>query len=211
MSGATGIAFAAGLSLGLSLIVAIGAQNAFVLRQGLKREGLFLVCLVCSLSDALLILAGVFGFHRLLLQWPQLEELARLGGGLFLLGFGLRSLWAAWKGGAGLQPSDAPAKSSLGILAMTLAFTWLNPHVYLDTLVLMGAVSTRFADQRPAFTLGAMVASFLFFFGLGYGARLLAPVLRHPRAWQLLDLLIAGVMLTLAWGLLTAGGGSQLL
>ena len=195
-------AWLAGLGLGFSLILAIGAQNAFVLRQGLKREWVFTVCLVCALSDALLILAGVFGFHLLLRQWPELDQVARLGGGLFLLGFGLRSLYLAWKGGAALQPAGQAPPSLAAILLMTLGFTWLNPHVYLDTVVLLGSVSTRYEGHQVAFATGAMSASFLFFFALGYGARLLLPLLQRPLAWRVLDLLIAAVMLSLAWSLL---------
>ncbi len=196
-------AWMAGFGLGVSLIVAIGAQNAFVLRQGLRREWVFPVCLICSLSDAVLILAGVSGFHLLLIQWPGLEAVARTVGGLFLLAFGLRSLFQAFRGGATLQPDNQPSPSRSKVLWLTLAFTWLNPHVYLDTLVLMGAVSTHYRDRLPAFATGAVSASFLFFFTLGYGARLLSPLLRHAVAWRVMDALIAVVMLTLAADLLS--------
>jgi L-lysine exporter family protein LysE/ArgO len=135
-------AFISGLLLCLSLIVAIGARNAFVLRQGLRREHVFAVCAICALSDAVLISAGVAGFGALVTAAPWLTPAMRYGGTLFLAGYGVRSLIAAWRGGAGLDPA-ADERKSLGATILTcLAFTWLNPHVYLDTVVLLGSVST---------------------------------------------------------------------
>jgi L-lysine exporter family protein LysE/ArgO len=188
-------AFLPGFLLGLSLIVAIGAQNAFVLRQGLRREHVFAVCAVCATSDAVLIAAGVAGFGALVKAVPWLAPVMRFGGAAFLLAYALRSLWSAWRPHAGLDPArDEPR--SLGVtLTMCLAFTWLNPHVYLDTVVLLGSVSTRYADQRLAFALGAVTASCLFFFSLGYGARLLRPLFANPKAWRILD---AGIGITMA-------------
>jgi L-lysine exporter family protein LysE/ArgO len=191
-------AFIAGLLLGLSLIVAIGAQNAFVLRQGLRREHVFAVCAVCALSDAVLIAAGVAGFGALVTALPWLAPVMRYGGALFLAGYGLRSLWAAWRNSGGLDPA-ADARKSLGATILTcLAFTWLNPHVYLDTVVLLGSISTGYGSQRIAFAAGASTGSLLFFFALGYGARLLRPLFANPKAWRVLDAIIGGTMLALA-------------
>jgi L-lysine exporter family protein LysE/ArgO len=191
-------AFIPGFLLGLSLIVAIGAQNAFVLRQGLRREHVFAICAVCAGSDALLIAAGVAGFGALVKAVPWLAPVMRYGGAAFLFAYALRSLWSAWRHQGALDPAgDAPR--NLGVTVMTcLAFTWLNPHVYLDTLVLLGSVSTRYGENRTGFALGAMSASFLFFFSLGYGARLLRPLFADPRAWRVLDALIGLTMAALA-------------
>jgi L-lysine exporter family protein LysE/ArgO len=191
-------AFVPGFLLGFSLIVAIGAQNAFVLRQGLRREHVFAVCLVCALSDAVLIGAGVAGFGALVVAVPWLAPVMRFGGAAFLLAYAVRSLWSAWQGSGALNPAD-DVRKSLGATVMTcLAFTWLNPHVYLDTVVLLGSVSTRYDGQRIAFALGAILSSFLFFFALGYGARLLRPLFADPRAWRMLDALIGITMALLA-------------
>ena len=128
-----------GFLLGLSLIVAIGAQNAFVMRQGLRREHVFAVCAVCAVSDAILIAAGVAGFGALVTALPWLAPAIRYGGALFLAGYGLRSLWGAWRNSSALDPA-ADERKSLGATVLTcLAFTWLNPHVYLDTVVLLGS------------------------------------------------------------------------
>jgi L-lysine exporter family protein LysE/ArgO len=198
-------AFVPGFLLGLSLIVAIGAQNAFVLRQGLRREHVFAVCLVCALSDAALIAAGVAGFGALIAAVPWLAPVMRFGGAAFLFAYAVRSLWSAWRNPGTLNPSADVRKSLGATLAACLAFTWLNPHVYLDTVVLLGSVSTRYAGQRTAFALGAMSASFLFFFSLGYGARLLRPLFANPKAWRVLDALIGITMLLLAAKLVLEG------
>lgn len=198
-------AFIPGFLLGLSLIVAIGAQNAFVLRQGLRREHVFAVCLVCALSDAALIAAGVAGFGALVTAAPWLAPVMRFGGAAFLLAYAVRSLWSAWRNHGALNPSADLRKSLGATLAACLAFTWLNPHVYLDTVVLLGSVSTRYAVQRAAFALGAIAASFLFFFSLGYGARLLRPPFANPKAWRVLDAAIGVTMLLLAAKLVLQG------
>jgi L-lysine exporter family protein LysE/ArgO len=190
--------FIPGFLLGLSLIVAIGAQNAFVLRQGLRREHVFAICAVCAGSDALLIAAGVAGFGALVNAAPWLAPAMRFGGAAFLLAYALRSLWSAWRNPGVLNPSVDVQKSLSATLLTCLAFTWLNPHVYLDTVVLLGSVSTRYAGQRLAFALGAMTSSFLFFFALGYGARLLRPLFANPKAWRLLDAVIGITMALLA-------------
>lgn len=194
----------AGFMLSLGLIVAIGAQNAFVLKQGLQRRHVLAVCLMCACSDALLILTGVFGFGRLIAQWPALLQFARYAGMLFLFAYGCKSLFSAWYGGSALQASGQDSPGLLQTLALCLAFTWLNPHVYLDTVVLLGSVSTQYATQplhQTAFATGAMAASFFFFFALGLGARYLSPLFQRPTSWRVLDGLIAMVMFTLAWQL----------
>lgn len=190
-------AFLPGFFLGFSLILAIGAQNAFVLRQGLRREHVFWVCLTCALSDALLIAAGVAGFGALARAVPWFEPVMRYGGAAFLLWYGAINLRSAWRGGATLHAADEPPSRLAPTLMVLLAFTWLNPHVYLDTVVLIGSVSAQYAD-RVSFAMGAMSASFVFFFGLGYGARLLAPLFVRPRAWQVLDSVIGLIMWAIA-------------
>jgi len=187
-----------GFSLGFSLILAIGAQNAFVLKQGLKDEHVLLVCLICALSDALLILFGVSGFHVLVASFPSLVIIARFGGAAFLLVYGLISFYNALRVQQGLQPSEIKSSSAWQSALTCLAFTWLNPHVYLDTVVLLGSVSTQFGGQVTWFAVGAMSSSFVFFFALGYGARLLRPVFAEARAWRFLDFLIGCVMWAIA-------------
>jgi len=195
-------AFLPGFGLGFSLILAIGAQNAFVLRQGIRGEHVFATCLTCAVSDALLITAGVAGFGALAAQWPGLEWVMRFGGAGFLLVYGALSFRKAWQGGEMLRAGNGAASTLTATLATVLAFTWLNPHVYLDTVVLIGSVSSQY-PERLAFGLGATSASFVFFFGLGYGARLLAPVFARPRAWQVLEAGIGAVMWLIALKLLT--------
>jgi L-lysine exporter family protein LysE/ArgO len=195
------VALIAGFSLGSSLIIAIGAQNAFVLRQGLRREHVLPIVLICSLSDAVLIAAGVGGFAAMTTRAPWLEPAFTYGGAAFLLWYGARSFWAASKGGEALQPSaDRPVPLRSAVLTC-LALTWLNPHVYLDTLVVVGSVSAQYAD-KVAFAVGVTASSFVFFFALGYGARLLAPVFANPRSWQVLDGLVGTVMWAIALKLL---------
>jgi L-lysine exporter family protein LysE/ArgO len=190
----------AGFALGLSLILAIGAQNAFVLRQGLLRSHVFAVCLTCALSDAILIAAGVAGFGALTQAIPGLELAMRLLGAAFLIWYGARTFLSAWRGGQAM-PTGQAVESLRTALLTCLALTWLNPHVYLDTVVLLGAVAAQYED-RLNFALGAMTASFVFFFSLGYGARLLAPLFAKPRAWQVLDVIIGIVMWAIAAKLL---------
>lgn len=196
-------AFWPGFGLSLGLIAAIGAQNAFVLRQGVLRAHVLAVCLTCALSDALLIAAGVAGFGALAGQVPWVELLMRLGGALFLLAYGWRSFCSAWRGGGVLRAAPAGQGQRLGaVLATTLALTWLNPHVYLDTVVLIGSVAAQYPGHRLAFGLGAATASFVFFFSLGFGARFLAPVFARPTAWRALDLAVGCVMWMIAGKLL---------
>lgn len=186
-----------GFVLGFSLILAIGAQNAFVLRQGLLREHVFAICLTCAVSDALLITAGVAGMGATVAALPWLGELLRYGGAAFLVCYGLLSLWRGWRGQESLASTGAGGGRLGPALLTVLAFTWLNPHVYLDTVVLVGSIAAQ-ATSRAGFGLGAVLASFVFFFGLGYGARLLAPLFARPAAWQVLNLLIGLTMLAIA-------------
>src|SRR6056297_2675383 len=187
----------AGFALGFSLILAIGAQNAFVLRQGLRREHVLAVVLVCAVSDAVLIAAGVAGFGALAEAVPGLETVMRYGGAAFLVWYGLRSFLAAWRGGEARASSGRARASLRVVLGTVLLLTWLNPHVYLDTVVLLGSISAQY-DDRLAFALGAMSASFVFFFSLGYGARLLAPLFARPAAWRVLDVFVGAVMWAIA-------------
>lgn len=187
----------AGFALSFSLILAIGAQNAFVLRQGLRREHVFVLCLTCAVSDAILIAAGVAGFGTLAQAAPWFEAVMRYGGAAFLIWYGLRSLRSAWRGGSKMDVGSDQRTSLRAALLTVLAFTWLNPHVYLDTVVLIGSISAQYDDQL-AFAVGAVLSSFVFFFMLGYGAGVLSPIFARPRAWQVLDLLIGVVMLGIA-------------
>jgi len=188
--------FLPGFFLSLSLILAIGAQNAFVLRQGLRRAHVFWICLTCGVSDAILIAFGVAGFGALGQAVPWFEPVMRYGGAAFLLWYGWQNARAAWRGGAALTIGGAETQSLRQAILTVLALTWLNPHVYLDTVVLIGSVSSQY-DDRLLFGIGATLASFVFFFALGYGARLLAPLFANARAWQVLD----GVIALTMWGI----------
>lgn len=193
--------FFAAFGLGFSLILAIGAQNAFVLRQGLRREHVGAVVLTCAISDALLIAAGVAGFGNLNARLPWLGDVMRYGGAAFLIVYAALSLRNAWRGGEALTTDDTKGTTLRAALITCLLLTWANPHVYLDTLALMGAVSAQY-DDKLAFAAGGMTASAVFFTSLGYGARLLAPVFRRPMAWRLLDICVAAVMLAIAASLI---------
>ena len=192
------IAATAGFRLGLGLIVAIGAQNAFVLRQGLRREHVLAVALFCALSDAVLIALGVSGMGALSRLAPWMTEVLRWGGVAFLGWYSLRAARAAWRGGEALEAGQGAAPSLRAVMLTVAALTWANPHVWLDTVVLLGAVSAQFPGQGLAFGIGAATASFTFFFALAYGARLLAPLFAKPRAWQVLDALVALIMVSVA-------------
>lgn len=192
----------AGFLLGGGLIVAIGAQNAFVLRLGLLRQHVFAVCLLCALSDAVLIVLGIAGLGHLVQNSPLLLSVATYGGALFLFAYGVLAFRRALSPDA-MQMAQQSGMSLRVALSTALAFTFLNPHVYLDTVVLLGSISAQYAgDARAAFGAGAVMASFVWFFGLGYGARLLAPLFARPGAWQILDILIGCVMWALALTLL---------
>ncbi|MGR0219788.1 LysE/ArgO family amino acid transporter [Agromyces sp. ZXT2-6] len=232
---------AAGLGLGLSLIVAIGAQNVFVLRQGIRRQHVFVVATICAVSDAVLIAAGVGGMGAALQAAPWLVGVARWAGAAFLVGYAVLAARRAWRGtetglvvdedgasadrgatearletpvpmpaGRGVPEArvgtpvpmpagrGVPRPALLGVVFTCLALTWLNPHVYLDTVILLGSVGATYGDQRWIFATGAMLASVAWFFSLAYGARLLGRVLASPRAWRILDGVIAVVMLAIA-------------
>lgn len=201
----------AGLGLGLGLIVAIGAQNAFVLRQGVRHEHVLAVVLVCVVSDAVLIVAGVAGAGAVFTAVPRLVAVARWGGALFLLGYAALAARRALRGpaarGEGLvvDPSARTSGRLRAVVATTLALTWLNPHVYLDTVVLLGSVGSTHGEARWAFAAGAVLGSTLWFGGLGLAARALAPVFARPVAWRVLDGLVAVVMTALAAGLALKG------
>jgi L-lysine exporter family protein LysE/ArgO len=192
------LATLSGLGLGLSLIVAIGAQNAFVLRQGLRGEHLSAVVAVCVLSDAVLIVAGVAGAGAVLHRVPWMLSTVRLGGALFLLGYGLIAARRALHPGTLTSTDSAVAGSLAATVGTCLLLTWLNPHVYLDTVVLLGSIANTHGGQRWWFTAGAATGSLLWFCALGYGARLLRPIFSRPAAWRTLDALIATVMIALA-------------
>ncbi|AZG16334.1 LysE/ArgO family amino acid transporter [Cupriavidus pauculus] len=188
-----------GLALSLGLIVAIGAQNAFVLRQGLRREHVGSVVLLCALADALLIAAGVMGMAQALGDRPALAATLALAGAVFLAYYG----WRAWRRARqqhAMQTAQAAGNASRGaVLAQALAFTLLNPHVYLDTVLLVGSIGAQHpAPMRTWFVAGASCGSLLWFGALGFGARWLAPWFASPRAWQVLDRLIGITMLVLA-------------
>lgn len=178
----------------MTLIVAIGAQNAFVLRQGLRRQAVAKVVAVCAISDAILVAVGVAGFGAIVRRWPQAITVAAIVGGLFLLGYGFLAARRAF------QPSSmtvADTGSNRPVLT-ALALTWLNPHVYLDTLLLLGSI----AAGRWLFGVGAVTASVTWFVALGFGARLLSPLFAKPRSWRVLDGLIAAVMISLGVALI---------
>ena len=195
-----------GFTTCITLIFAIGAQNAFVLRQGVKGEHVFWVCLTCAGLDALLMAAGVGGFHILITRWPWITPLARYGGAAFLLWYGWRNAVSAWHGKNALQVAQGTAPTSLArVVGTCLMISLLNPHVYLDTVVLIGSLSARYGALNWYFWLGTSLGSFVFFFSLGYGARLLRPLLATPRAWRVLDALIAVTMWVIAGSLLWSG------
>ena len=196
------IDFWAGMATGLALIVAIGSQNAFVLRSGLKRLHVLPIVAFCAVSDAVLIVAGVGGAGALLRGNDWLMQLTRYGGALFLASYGLMAARRAWRGGH-MQVQGDTSPSLAAALAACFAFTFLNPHVYLDTMVLLGAVANQRGEAaRWWFAAGASTGSLLWFSALGFGARLLVPLFGKDSAWRVLDSLIAVVMLALAISLL---------
>jgi L-lysine exporter family protein LysE/ArgO len=200
-------AYSHGAALCASLIVTIGAQNAFVLRQGITRSHVGKIVTLCTLSDFVLIAAGVGGASALAMHYPRLVEVILYGGLAYLAWFGLSTLRRAWRPGhavmdvSGEQGEDASAtrQSGWSVVLMALAFTWLNPHVYVDVLLLIGTAGAREPeDARIAFALGAMTISPLWFALLGYGARLLAPLFRKATAWRVLDGAIGSMVLLIA-------------
>jgi L-lysine exporter family protein LysE/ArgO len=196
------LAFFTGFATSAALIIAIGAQNAFVLRQGLKREHVLAVVLVCALSDVLLITLGVAGLGTLVQGQPTLLALTRWGGAAFLVVYGVIAARRAWIGEQ-LALHDAAPLTLRAAVAACLAFTYLNPHCWLDTVVLLGAISAQQpAGERWVFGAGACSASIAWFFALGYGARLLTPLFAKPLAWRVLDGGIALVMWSIAASLI---------
>ena len=188
----------AGFGAGAGLIVAIGAQNAYVLRQGLNRGRIALVVLICILSDAVLILAGVAGLGALVDRAPGFLTAIRWAGAAFLVGYGVLAARRALRPGA-LDVASGPTPATGGVALTALALTWLNPHVYLDTVVLLGSLAAAQGDpHRWAFGAGAMVASAVWFSALGFGARSLSSLLRRPAAWRVLDSAIAIQMFVIA-------------
>ncbi len=186
----------------MGLIVAIGAQNAFVLRQGIRGEHVLAVVALCTVSDVALISAGVAGFGLLVTAHPEAITLARVGGAVFLIGYGILAAVRAARS-SGLTPSEAAPERVAGVVLTCLALTFLNPHVYLDTVVLLGALANEHHDGRWLFGAGAVGASAVWFSTLGFGARRLRNVFATPAAWRILDGLIALTMLGLAAAILT--------
>lgn len=200
-----------GFGIGAGLIIAIGAQNAFVLKQGILKNHVFITVLLCAVIDAILIILGVGGFGQILVSSSLLLSLARWGGAAFLIYYGLRSFRAVFKTESlklkvGQQDHSDFKQTVVTVLALSL----LNPHVYLDTVVLLGSISAQFpAFERFYFAIGAIIASITWFFSMGYGARYLAPLFKKPLAWKILDFIIGCVMwaiaLTLVFGLQNMG------
>ena len=191
-----------GFAIGLSLIVAIGAQNAFVLKQGLKKQAVFWVCFVCALSDSILVVLGITGFATVIQLYPELVGFAKWAGAVFLLWYGLQHAIQAFKSNQSLHAGSQNEIKLSKIIIVCLALTWLNPHVYLDTVVLIGSISTQFEQTKLYFALGVITASWFFFFSLGYGARVLIPVFANPKAWKVLDGVIALIMWSIAISLI---------
>ncbi|MFF9814832.1 LysE/ArgO family amino acid transporter [Streptomyces sp. NPDC014006] len=194
-------AAAAGFGTGLSLIVAIGAQNAFVLRQGMRRDAVLAVVGICALSDALLIALGVGGVGAVVVAWPGALTAVGWIGGAFLLCYGVLAARRVLRPGA-LRAEGEAAGSRRRAVLTCLAMTWLNPHVYLDTVFLLGSIAADRGPLRWTFGLGAALASLCWFTALGFGARLLSRHLARPAAWRVLDALVAVTMLTLGVSLI---------
>ena len=190
-------AFLPGLLTGLSLIIAIGAQNAFVIRQGLTRKYVLMVILICVLSDWALMAAGVAGLGALILSAKWLLEVVRWFGVLYILWFAYGSFRSAFKNDS-LKAGDEKSGTRKQVLLTALAITWLNPHVYLDTVILVGSIANTFTVNAWYFGFGAMTGSLLWFFGLGYGAKAASGIMSKPAFWKWLDLGIAAVMVTIA-------------
>ena len=190
-----------GMLTGLALIVAIGAQNAFLLRQGIRGDQVLPIVLTCLVSDVVAITAGVAGLGAVLERWPGVLPVAQVLGGLYLIAFGVHAALRAWRPTA-LQAGDGAALTPGRAVLLTLALTWLNPHFYLDAVLMLGTVANSFGSDRWWFVTGTLAASVLWFFGLGYGARLLRGVFARPSAWRVLDTAIALVMGALGIGLL---------
>lgn len=197
--------FLSGFAVSFSLIMAIGAQNAFVLRQGLRREHVLLCVLICAISDAILITFGVTSFGILNAQMPWLGPIMRYGGALFLLIYGALSFRSALTSQDALQAEGQTRSDWRKVAGVLLALTWLNPHVYLDTVILLGSIAAQYDAQRSLFGAGAVISSFVFFMLLGFGAQFLAPVFARPKAWRILDALVGATMWIIAISLIIKG------
>jgi L-lysine exporter family protein LysE/ArgO len=192
-----------GFIASFTLIAAIGAQNAFVLRQGIRREHVLPVVAMCTVSDIVLISAGIAGVGALISAHPSALNIAKFGGALFLVGYGLLAARRAWRPSS-LSPSDKAPARLIEVLVTCAALTFLNPHVYLDTVVLLGALANEHRDERWLFGVGAVTASAVWFVGLGLGARRLAGLFANPLTWRILDGLIAVMMIGLGVSLAVA-------
>ena len=192
------LAFISGFLISISLILALGPQNVFVLRQGLLRSHVFASCLVCSISDALLIAAGVLGVGLFISEIEGLAIWMSIGASVFLIFYGCLRIKSALNP-KGLEVDDSDSKDLWPTILEGLALTYLNPHVYVDTLLLIGGASSSYTgDDKMMFGVGAATASFVFFFSLGYGSKRLSPILNNPESWKIIDFFIAGVMFTVA-------------
>ena len=200
-------AFITGILVGISLIVAIGAQNTFVLRQGILGQHVFYIALFCALSDALLICIGVAGISFFLNNFISQNLNVFFGLSAFwLTGYGVLRLRSALKPNKTIEIEVSTLKGLFPTISVAAVLTFLNPHVYLDTMILIGSISQQFSGfHKITFSLGAVLASFVFFFSLAYGARLLTPIMLHPFSWKILDSLIALIMFTIAFKLVSAG------
>ncbi|MCW9034664.1 MAG: LysE/ArgO family amino acid transporter [Rhodospirillales bacterium] len=192
-----------GFGLGAGLIIAIGAQNAYVLRQGILGQHVFIICTICAVSDMALIAIGAMGLGTVIANQPMLADIATWGGAIFLLWLSFQSFRNAAKPHVLKEGEGAAGLTLKAAVTTTLALTFLNPHVYLDTVVLIGTIVGQYAfEQRIAFTIGAMTASIVWFYSLGYGARLLRPLFAKPTTWRWLDIIIGCIMAAIAISLI---------
>jgi L-lysine exporter family protein LysE/ArgO len=201
-------AFFTGFFLGLSLIIAIGAQNAFVLRQGILRQHIFYIAIFCSISDALLIILGVAGISFFFNDFINQNSKIIFGfSALWLFTYGVFRLRSVFKSNSVILTSNSDPKSLLNSILIIAGFTFLNPHVYLDTVILIGSISQQFIEiNRIYFACGACVASFLWFFIIAYGAKLISPIMQKPSHWRVFDILISLIMFIIAFNLASQGG-----
>ncbi len=196
--------FLTGLLIGGSLIIAIGAQNAYVLKQGLLKSHIFIICLICALSDAILIAIGTSGVGKIVENHPEWLRIITWLGAIYLTVYGLSSIRASFNSETLKAASQNSKQNTKTIITTVLALTFLNPHVYLDTVLLIGSVASPYTDNdHYYFTFGAISASFIWFFSLGYGARLLLPIFARPASWRILNIVIALIMWWIAYHLLT--------
>lgn len=197
------LTFLEGLAISFGLIVAIGIQSGYVLRQGIMRNHIFIVALICSLSDALLIILGVNGLGELWSSSDLLLKIFNYGGILFLYGYGIKSFISAFKVNCLVMFNEIVKPSLTNVIVTTLAVSWLNPHAYLDTCIFMSSIASNFdTELRPSFVIGAVGASFIWFFSLGYGAGYFRHFFESPKAWKILDIIIGCIMFIIASSLL---------